>query len=60
MWGHPDYIENNNNYNIWRKDRKGKQGRGVMVMIKSRLKVVNVEYEKGKANWLRLRQKLTD
>ena len=40
------YIENNNNYNIWRKDIKSKKG--VMIMINSRIKVINVEYEKGK------------
>ena len=37
------------NYNIWRKDRKHKKGGGVMLMIKSKIKVKNVEYGKGKA-----------
>ena len=36
-------------YNIWRKDRKGKKGGGVMIMIKSKIKVTKVEYGKGKA-----------
>ena len=39
----------NDNYNIWRKDRKDKKGGGMMLMIKSKMKVKNVEYEKGKA-----------
>ena len=34
---------------IWRKDRKDKKGGGVMLMIKSKIKVRNVEYAKGKA-----------
>ena len=38
----------NDNYNIWRKDRKDNKG-GVMLMIKSKIKVKNVEYWKGKA-----------
>ena len=38
----------NGNYNIWRKDRKDKKGGGVMLMIKSKIKVINVEYGKGK------------
>ena len=38
----------NDNYNIWRKDRKDKKGGGVMPMIKSKIKVINVEYGKGK------------
>ena len=39
-------IEDNNR-NILRKDRKSKKGGGMM-MIKSMIKVINVEYEKGK------------
>ena len=38
----------NDNYNIWRKDRKGKKGDGVMIMIESKIYVINVEYGKGK------------
>ena len=37
----------NDNYNIWRKEDK--KGDGVMLMIKSKIKVKNVEYGKGKA-----------
>ena len=39
----------NYNYNIWRKDRKDIKDGGVMLMIKSKIKVKNVEYGKGKA-----------
>ena len=39
----------NDNYNTWRKDRKNKKGGGVMLMIKSKIKVKNVEQGKGKA-----------
>ena len=38
----------NDNYDIWRKDRNNKKGRGVMLMIKSKIKDINVEYGKGK------------
>ena len=41
-------IEYNSNYDIWRKDRKGKNG-GVVIMIKFKIKVINVEYGKGKS-----------
>ena len=34
---------------IWRKDRKDKKGCGVMLMIKCKIKVINVKYGKGKA-----------
>ena len=37
----------NNNYDIWRKDRKGKNG-GVVLMIKSMIKDINVEHGKEK------------
>ena len=41
-------IENNDNHNmIWKKDSKRKIS--VMILIKSRIKVINVEYGKGKA-----------
>ena len=39
----------NNNYSIWMKDRKVKKRGGVMIMIKSTIKVINVKYGKGKA-----------
>ena len=39
----------NDNYNIWRKDRKDKKGGGVMLMITSKIQVKNVENGKGKA-----------
>lgn len=39
----------NNNYNIWRKDRKGKGG-GVMIMMRKELLVKSVAlYGEGKA-----------
>ena len=41
-------IENPNNYRIWMKDSKGKNGSGAMIMIKPTRKVINVEYGKGK------------
>ena len=40
-------TEDDNDYNIWRKDKKGKKG-GVMIIIKSRIKMVYVEFSKEK------------
>ena len=42
-------LQENDNYNVWRKDRKGKNGGGVLILIKSNIKVCKVEYGKGKA-----------
>ena len=39
----------NDNYNIWRKNRKDKKGVGMMLMIKYTIKVRNVVCRKGKA-----------
>lgn len=42
-------LEINKNYDIWRKDRMGKGGGGVMIMTKKELTVKVVEYGEGKA-----------
>ena len=39
-------------YNVWRKDRKARKGGGVMILIRSNIKVTKVEYGKGKAEVL--------
>uniref|UniRef100_A0A0P4W1H3 Uncharacterized protein n=1 Tax=Scylla olivacea TaxID=85551 RepID=A0A0P4W1H3_SCYOL len=39
----------NNNYNIWRRDRIGKGGRGVMIMRRKESKTKIVKYGEGKA-----------
>ena len=36
-----------------RKNRKGKKGGGVMIMIKATIKVINIEYGKRKAELIR-------
>ena len=42
-------IENGDNiYNIWRKNRIGKNGGGVLILTKSNIKVCKVEYGKVK------------
>ena len=41
---------------MWRKERKGKKG--VMQMIKSQIKVINIEYGKGKAELIRTQIKI--
>ena len=51
-------IVNNNNYSIWRKDIKGKKGGGVMIMIISTIKVIHIEYRKGKAELISSCEKL--
>ena len=43
-------IENNNNCNIWRKNKEGKIKEVVMIMIQSRIKVINEEYRKIEQN----------
>ena len=42
-------LQDNENYTVWRNDRKGKNGGGVLILIKSNIKVYKVEYGKGKA-----------
>ena len=42
-------IEGKDSYNVWRKDRIGKNGGGVLILSKSNIKVCKVEYGKGKA-----------
>merc|ERR1711980_60312 len=39
-------------YNVWRKDRKARKGGGVMILMRSNIKVTKVEYGKGKAEVL--------
>ena len=39
----------NNKYNVWRRDRRGKEGGGVLVMIKKEIVVDQIELGEGRA-----------
>lgn len=41
-------LEEKESYNMWRKERMGKKGGRVMIMIRSIIKVMKVGYSKGK------------
>lgn len=49
---------NEGRYKVWRRDRAGRRGGGVMVMIKSHIKVDKVETGKAKAEILKMRVKM--
>ena len=46
-----------NNYNIWKRDRRGKTGGGVMVMTKKELVIDQVLYGEGKAEMISVKMK---
>jgi len=48
------------NYNIWRRDRRGKGGGGTMVMIKKELMVDQVLYGEGKAELISVKLKINE
>lgn len=48
-------LDIDNNYNIWRRDRVGKGGGGVMIIIKKELVVNKVEFGGGRAELISVR-----
>ena len=46
---------NQQNYNVWRRDRTGKKGSGVMMMVRKDMEVQGVERDEGMAEVLKMK-----